>query len=160
MIWAAVVARAANGVIGNAGAMPWRLPADLARFKALTLGKPVLMGRKTFASIGRPLPGRTNLVLTRDPAWRAEGVISIGNLEAAVEAARQASEMMVIGGAEIYALTLPRVSRIELTDIDAQPEGDTWLPPFNPAEWREVWREAHGRETDRPAYAFVRLERC
>lgn len=159
MMWVAVVARADNGMIGAGGALPWRLPADLARFKALTIGKPVLMGRRTFASIGRALPGRTNLVLTRDPAWAADGVRAVSSLEAAIDAAGDAPEMMVIGGAEIYALALARLARIELTEVHASPPGDTSLPEFDGAAWREIGREEHPADGSRPAYAFVRLER-
>lgn len=159
MILVAVVARATNGVIGNAGALPWQLPADLAHFKALTLGKPVLMGRKTFESIGRPLPGRGNLVLTRDRAWTAPGVEPVADVEAAIGAAGEAPELMVIGGAEVYALTLPRTARVELTEVHAAPRGDIRLLPFDAAEWQEVWREEHPATGVRPAFAFTRLLR-
>ncbi len=159
MILVAVVARADNGVIGYKGRLPWRLPGDLAHFKALTIGKPVLMGRKTFESIGRPLPGRRNLVLTRDPAWKADGVQAVATIEAAMEAAGNAPELMIIGGSAIYALTLPETERIELTEVHAQPDGDTRLPAFDPAGWREDWREEHPAVDDRPAFAFTRLLR-
>ena len=159
MILVAVVARADNGVIGYKGRLPWRLPGDLAHFKALTIGKPVLMGRKTFESIGRPLPGRRNLVLTRDPAWKADGVQAVATIEAAMEAAGNAPELMIIGGSEIYALTLPDTERIELTEVHAQPDGDTWLPAFDLAGWREDWREEHPAVDVRPAFAFTRLLR-
>lgn len=159
MILVAVVARATNGVIGKASGLPWRLPADLAHFKALTIGKPILMGRKTFAAIGRPLPRRHNLVLTRDPAWTADGVEAVPTIEAAIRAAADAPELMVIGGAQIYALTLPRTERIELTEVHARPDGDTRLPAFDPAQWREDWREEHPLVDGRPAFAFTRLSR-
>ena len=134
-----VVARARNGVIGKDGAMPWHLPADLKRFKAMTVGKPVIMGRKTFDSIGKPLPGRHNIVLTRDRGWQAEGVTVVANLAEAIAAAgldprARAEAIMVIGGAQIYAEAMPSATRIELTEIDADPEGDTILPPFDPAQ--------------------------
>jgi dihydrofolate reductase len=158
-----VVARARNGVIGNDGALPWHLPADLKRFKAITVGKPVVMGRKTFESIGKPLPGRHNIVLTRQADWRAQGVTVVPNLAEAVAAAgldpRIRGDVMIIGGAEIYALALPVATRIDVTEVDAEPAGDTRLPPFDPARWREVARETHGPEGDRPGYAFVTLER-
>lgn len=158
-----VVARARNGVIGNNGALPWHLPADLKRFKAITVGKPVVMGRKTFESIGKPLPGRQNIVLTRDPAWRADGVTVVPNLAEAVAAAgldpRVRGDVMIIGGADIYALALPIATRIELTEVDAAPHGDTVMPPFDPARWREVARVAHPAEGERPGFAFVTLER-
>jgi dihydrofolate reductase len=158
-----VLARARNGVIGNKGALPWHLPADLKHFKAITVGKPVVMGRKTFDSIGKPLPGRHNIVLTRQPGWQADGVTVVPNLAEAVAAAgldlRIRGNIMIIGGAEIYALALPVATRIELTEVDAEPEGDTIMPPFDPARWREVAREIHGAEGERPGYAFVTLER-
>ena len=160
-----VVARARNGVIGNDGAMPWHLPDDLRRFKRMTVGKPVLMGRKTFESIGKPLPGRQNIVLTRDAGWRADGVTVAANLAEAVAAAgldprARADGIMVIGGAQIYAEALPSATRIELTEIDAEPVGDTFLPAFDPARWREVARETHPAEGDRPGFAFVTLVRA
>lgn len=158
-----VVARARNGVIGRDGALPWHLPDDLKRFKRMTVGKPVVMGRKTFESIGRPLPGRQNIVLTRDPAWRAYGVTVVANFAEAVAAAgldpRVRPELMIIGGAQVYAEALPLATRVELTEVDAEPEGDTVLPAFDAARWREVAREAHGPDGERPGYAFVTLVR-
>ena len=160
-----VVARARNGVIGRDGAMPWHIPADLKRFKRMTVGKPVIMGRKTFESIGKPLPGRQNIVLTRDSAWRAEGVTMVGNLAEAVAAAgldprARADGIMVIGGAQVYADALPSATRVELTEVDADFEGDTVLPGFDPGRWREVAREAHPADGDVPGYAFVTLVRA
>ncbi len=160
-----VVARARNGVIGKNGALPWHLPEDLKRFKRMTVGKPVIMGRKTFESIGKPLPGRQNIVLTRDPAWQFPGVSVVPNLAEAVAAAgldprARADGIMVIGGAQIYAEALPSATRVELTEVAADPEGDTWLPPFDPARWRETARESHDAEGDRPGYAFVTLVRA
>ncbi len=158
-----VVARARNGVIGNKGALPWHLPADLKRFKAITIGKPVVMGRKTFESIGRPLPGRQNIVLTRQAGWTAEGVTVVPNMAEAIAAAgldpRVRGHIMIIGGAEIYALALPIATRVELTEVDAAPEGDTILPPFDPARWAEVARETHAAHGDTPGYDFITLER-
>jgi dihydrofolate reductase len=159
-----VLARARNGVIGNRGTLPWHLPDDLKRFKRMTVGKPVIMGRKTFESIGKPLPGRQNIVLTRDPDWRAEGVTVVSNLAEAVAAAgldprARADGLMVIGGAQIYAEALPSATRIELTEVDADPEGDTVMPPFDPARWREVAREAHPPVDGQPGFAFVTLLR-
>lgn len=160
-----VVARADNGVIGRDNALPWHLPADLRHFKRLTVGKPVVMGRRTFESIGRPLPGRHNIVLTRDPAWRAEGVTVVANLAEAIAAAglapqTRADEVMIVGGAAIYAEALPIATRVYLTEIHAAPEGDTRLPAFDPTRWREVEREDHAAEDGRPAYSFVTLERA
>lgn len=158
-----VVARARNGVIGNKGALPWHLPADLKRFKAITIGKAVVMGRKTFESIGKPLPGRQNIVLTRQAGWTAPGVTVVPNLAEAIAAAgldpRVRGHIMIIGGAEIYALALPIATRVELTEVDAEPEGDTILPPFDPARWAEVAREAHAAQGDAPGYDFITLER-
>jgi len=158
-----IVARAKNGVIGNRGALPWHLPADLKRFKAITVGKPVVMGRKTFESIGKPLPGRHNIVMTRDPHWTAPGVTVVPNLAEAVAAAgldpRIRGHIMIIGGAEIYALALPIATRIELTEVDAAPDGDTVLPAFDAARWIEVARETHAAEAERPGYSFITLER-
>jgi len=159
-----VVARARNGIIGDKGALPWHLPADLKRFKAMTVGKPVIMGRKTFESIGKPLPGRHNIVLTRDRGWQAEGATVVANLAEAIAAAgldprARADEIMVIGGAQIYAEAMPSATRIELTEIDAEPEGDTVLSPFDPARWRETARENFPPADGRPGYAFVTLTR-
>ncbi len=158
-----VVARADNGVIGRDGGLPWRIPADLRHFKRLTVGKPVVMGRKTFDSIGKPLPGRHNIVLTRDAAWRAAGVTVVANLAEAVAAAgldpRIHGEVMVIGGAQVYADALPSATRIELTEVHATPEGDTLLPPLDPARWRETARETVAPEGETPGYSFVTLRR-
>ena len=158
-----VVARADNGVIGDAGALPWRIPADLRHFKRLTVGKPVVMGRKTFESIGKPLVGRHNIVLTRDPEWRAEGVTVVANLAEAIAAAgmdpRTHGAVMVIGGAQIYAEAMPSATRIELTEVHAAPPGDTILPPFNPARWHETAREDHVAEDGMPSFSFVTLLR-
>lgn len=159
-----IVARADNGVIGRDGAMPWHLSADLKRFKRLTVGKPVIMGRKTFESIGRPLPGRHNIVLTRDATWRAEGVTVVANLAEAIAAAglnpkARAETIFVIGGADVYAQAMPSATRIELTEVHAAPDGDTVFPPIDMSRWRETARAAHAAEGDTPAYDFVTLER-
>lgn len=144
-----VVAVAENGVIGANGAMPWRLRSDLARFKALTTGRPVVMGRKTFVSIGRPLPGRTNIVITRDAGFRAAGAVvthSFGDAKAIAtgDALRRfATEIAVIGGAEIYAQWMAIADRLELTEVHAAPDGDTRFPPIDLAAWQEVARERH-----------------
>ena len=160
-----VVARADNGVIGRDNALPWHLPADLKHFKRLTVGKPVVMGRKTFESIGKPLPGRHNIVMTRDAAWHAEGVTVVANLAEAVAAAgldpnSRAGEVMIIGGAAVYAEALPIATRVYLTEIHDSPDGDTILPPFTADRWREVEREDHPAEDGKPTYSFVTLERC
>lgn len=159
-----VVAAAANGVIGADGRMPWHLPADLARFRRITVGKPVIMGRRTYEAIGRPLPGRHNIVLSRDPAFTADGLTVVPNLAEAIAAAglhphARADAIMVIGGGEIYALARPIATAIELTRIDLHPAGDTFFPDPEPAFWQAVWQEAHPAEADRPAFRFIRYER-
>lgn len=152
-----IFARAANGVIGKDGALPWHIPADLRRFKALTLGKPMIMGRRTFDSFGKPLPGRRHIVLTRDKQWRAEGAeVAHAPDEALALAGADAS---LVGGAEIYRLLLPRCDRIELTEVHAEFSGDTVMAPLGP-EWREVAREEHPAAGGRPGFAFVTLERA
>ncbi len=158
MILSLVVARAANGVIGRDGGLPWHLPADLKHFKALTLGKPIVMGRRTFASIGRPLPGRHNIVLTRG-AWSADGVTVVPDLAAALAAAGTVPEVAIIGGAAVYAAALPLADRVYLTEVHAAPAGDTVLPPFDAAAWTETAREDHAAEGDAPGFSFVTLER-
>jgi dihydrofolate reductase len=153
-----VVARAANGVIGRDGTLPWHLPADLKRFKALTLGAPMVMGRKTFESLPGLLPGRRHIVLTRNAGWpagRAEVVHDIGEALTVADAPR----LSVIGGAEIFRLFEPIADRVELTEVHADIDGDTILPPFDPAVWKEVAREAHDAADSRPAFSFVTLVR-
>ncbi len=162
---ALIVARAENGVIGLAGGMPWHLPGDLSYFKRTTLGKPVVMGRKTFESLARPLPGRPNLVITRDQSFDAAGIEVFHALETALARATElavaagAAEIMIIGGAEIYALALPRAGRIYLTEVHARPEGDTFFPDLAEADWREAAREAVRAEDGTPSHSYVVLER-
>lgn len=144
---------ATNGVIGRDGGLPWRLPDDLRRFKAITMGKPVLMGRRTFESLGRPLPGRENLVLTRDRAWSAPGCRVVHSLDEAIAAAAGAEELMVIGGAEVFRLAWPRLARLELTEVHAEIEGDVRLDPLDLSGWREVTRDRHPAD-ERHALAF------
>ncbi|GAA0726134.1 dihydrofolate reductase [Sphingomonas japonica] len=153
------LARATNGVIGLGGRLPWHIPADLKRFKALTMGKPLVMGRKTFESFPAPLPGRRHIVLTRDPDWHADGAEVAHDPDAAIALASGASEIAVIGGAEIFALLLPRADRIELTEVHASPPGDAVVPAFEPVEWREAFREEHAADADTPGFAFVTLQR-
>jgi dihydrofolate reductase len=142
-----------NHAIGRAGTMPWHLPDDLRRFKALTLGKPVLMGRRTALAIGRALPGRTNLVLTRGDAAPYAGQVVVHSLDEAVDRAG-AGELAVIGGGEVYALALPRATHLYLTWVDtAVADADTFFPPFDAREWKETAREAHGADA-RHAWAF------
>ncbi len=148
-----------NGVIGRDNGLPWRLPDDLRRFKSLTMGHAILMGRRTFESIGRPLPGRRNLVLTRNPVWRAAGCELVATPGAALEAAGD-STLFVIGGAEVFAVFWPRVGRLELTEVHAEVEGDTRLTAFDRRQWREIFREDHAAD-ERHAwpFSFVTLER-
>jgi dihydrofolate reductase len=157
-----VVAATENDVIGRDNGMPWHLPDDLKYFKARTMGKPMLMGRKTFDSIGKPLPGRTSLVLTRDPAWRAEGVVVVRSLDEAIAHAAKAdaAELCVIGGAEVFRLAWPLAKRLFLTRIHANIPGDTFFQRIDPAEWREVERTEHPVDA-RHVYAmsFVTLDR-
>jgi dihydrofolate reductase len=143
------VARARNGVIGRGAALPWRLKTDLVRFKALTVGKPVIMGRKTWESLPRqPLPGRTNIVLTRDGSFEAKGAVVCEDFGEAVSIAREqaaedgAEEACVIGGAALFELALPKARRIYLTEVEGEPAGDVFMPPIDEAGWREVSREA------------------
>ena len=159
-----VVAAAENGVIGKDGAMPWHLPADLRHFRRVTMGKPVIMGRKTWHSIGRPLPGRQNIVLTRDPAFHGTafhgtGATIVSSLDKALAAAGGAPEAMVIGGAEIYALSRPLATRIELTRIHASPEGDTFFPEPETSLWVETAREDHAADGEAPAHSFLSYAR-
>jgi dihydrofolate reductase len=155
-----IAAMAENGTIGRDNSLPWRLADDLKRFKALTMGKPLLMGRRTYESIGRPLPGRTNLVLTRDREWRAEGVVVVRSLGHALSFARDAEELVAIGGAEIYRLLMPFARRIYLTLVHADIPGDTFFPDFDPTQWADVECQSHPAD-ERNAYAFtfVTLER-
>ena len=155
-----LVALAANRVIGKDNALPWHLPADLKRFKALTMGHPVVMGRKTHESIGRALPGRRNLVITRNRDYRAPGCELVHSLDEAIAACAGAQEIFIIGGAELYRESLPRAHCLEFTEIHAEFEGDATFPEFSLAQWRETAREIHGAEAGTPfRYDFVRYER-
>ncbi|MFP4683289.1 MAG: dihydrofolate reductase [Ectothiorhodospira sp.] len=154
-----VVAMDRNRLIGAAGGLPWHLPADLAHFKRLTLDGTLLMGRRTFESIGRPLTQRRSVVISRDPGYRAEGCTVAGSPEAGIAAAAPAAEVFVIGGADLFAQLLPRCRRIHLTEIHHTFEGDTWMPPFGPG-WRETARTPHEADPRNPyPYSFVTLER-
>ena len=153
-----VLARADNGVIGRDGDLPWRLPADLKHFKAITAGHPMLMGRKTFDSLPGLLPGRRHIVLTRDRTWRAEGGEVAHDVDGAIALA-QAASLMVIGGAEIYRQVLPIADRIELTEVHLDAEGNTSIPYPDAADWRETARADHVAVDGRPAYSFVTFER-
>jgi dihydrofolate reductase len=157
-----IVAVADNGVIGADGAIPWRLKTDLQRLKALTVGKPVVMGRKTFLSLRRPLPGRTNIVMTRDAGFRASGAVVTTSLEQALDVAkgdalrRLVTEIAVIGGAEIYAQSMGQADRLEVTEVHANPAGDTRFGPIDKAAWEEVARvENPAGPDDSVAFSFV-----
>lgn len=153
-----IAAVARDGGIGNLGHLLVRIPEDQARFKRLTLGSPVVMGRKTWDSLGRPLPGRHNIVVTRDAAWRAEGATAAASLSAALELAQGASRMFVIGGAEIYALAMPWADELDLTELGAEFPADTFFPAWNRAEFRQTSRQLH--ETAQGLhYAFVHYQR-
>jgi dihydrofolate reductase len=161
-----VVAVAENAVIGKDNNLSWRMPSDLRFFRRITMGKPLIMGRKTFQSIGRPLPGREIVVATRDPTFSAPGIHVVHTLDAAVAKADElavkmgANEIVVAGGATIYAALLPRARAIELTRVYATIEGDTLFPALDAAEWRELRREEHpAGPGDDHAYALIRLER-
>lgn len=153
-----IAAVAANGVIGARNALPWHLPADLRHFKATTLGSPVIMGRRTYESIGRPLPGRTNLIVTRQAQYDAPGCIVAASLAAARAAAPGAAEVFVIGGGELYAQALPDADLLYVTEIHAAFEGDARFPEIDPREWQEAAREVHAAEAPF-RFDFVRYER-
>lgn len=153
-----IAARARNGVIGAHNTLPWRLPEDLKYFRTRTLGHPIVMGRKTWDSLGRALPGRRNLVVSRQVGWATAGAETFASLEAAIAACGE-EDVFVIGGAQLYAAALPIATRLYLTEIDADFEGDAFFPDFDRAQWREVARELGVSDTGL-RYAFVTLERA
>ncbi len=159
---AIVVAVADNGVIGHDGAMPWHLSTDLKRFRDLTMGKPMIMGRKTFESIGRALPGRTSIVVTRNRDWQAEGAVPVGSVENAMEVATRLAEASdvdeacVIGGGEIFRQTISRADVLYVTHVHAEPEGNAWFPEIDPRQWREISRQEIPKgEKDSAATSYV-----
>jgi dihydrofolate reductase len=156
-----IAAVARNGVIGADGDIPWRIPADWRRFKALTTGHTLVMGRKTYDSIGRPLPGRTTVVVTRDRSWRGDGVLTAPSVDEALAlaSAREPEVVWVAGGGEVYASTWDRLDRLEITTVDAEPAGSVLLPPIEEQDWRETSREEHDAIDGVPAYAFVSYAR-
>ena len=163
---ALVAAMGENGAIGRGGDLPWRLSSDLRYFRKITMGKPVIMGRRTFSSLPRLLDGRLNIVLTRNAAFEAPGAVMAYNLEEALDVARREAkrtggdEIMVIGGADVFRALLPLAGRIYLTEVDAAPDADTWFPDIDLSEWREVSREAHqAGPRDDHAFSFIVLER-
>jgi len=141
-----IVAASTNNVIGFQGDLPWRLSNDLKRFKVLTMGKPIVMGRKTYESIGRPLPGRQNIVVTRNPDYVAEGCDVVSSVDAAIQAAGDAEEIMIIGGSHIYEAFLPRADHIYLTRVQVDVEGDAFLPEFNSNDWQETAVKKHSAD--------------
>lgn len=157
MLFSCIVAVAENDVIGRGNQLPWHLPADLRRFKALTMGKPMIMGRKTFDSIGRPLPGRTSIVVSRQPTLSIAGCIVVGSLSEAIAAAGQAPEITLIGGAELFRQALPSIDVIHLTRVHAQVPGDVFFPPLVPAQWRSTLLARHAADENH-AYAFSFME--
>ena len=160
MLRTLVVAMARNRVIGRENALPWRLPAELAHFKRVTMGHPIVMGRRTYESIGRPLPGRQNIVVSRNPGFEAPGCTVVGSLDEAYAAAGDAQEISIIGGTSLFEAALPTADCIHLTEVDADVEGDTWFPQFDRAAWSEREIARHPAD-DRHAYPFriLQLER-
>ncbi len=155
-----IAAVAKNRVIGRRGRLPWKIPADIKHFKKVTMGKPILMGRKTYQSIGMALPGRTSIVVTRNPAIDNPDLVLAGSVHEALKVAGEIGpEVMVIGGGQIYQATLPLADRIYLTEVHEEVEGDAFFPHFDHSMWREVSREDFKREGDIPAHSFVVLER-
>lgn len=159
---ALVAAVGENRVIGRAGGLPWHIPGDLEFFKKTTMGKPVIMGRKTWESLRRPLPGRTNIVISRDPEYTADGAQVASGLDQALAVAgeRAGGEIMVIGGAEIYRLALPKADRLYLTEVALSPDGDAFFPDFDKNDWRQTSRTAFPAEPDIPAYALLVYDRA
>ena len=156
-----IVAASANHVIGVQGELPWRLSDDLRRFKDVTMGKPIIMGRKTWDSIGRPLPGRQNIVITRQKDFTAEGCDVAGSVDEALGKAGDAAEVMVIGGSEVYALFMPRADRLYLTRVHTEVDGDAFFPAISETEWRLADEEHHAAdERNEHAFSFQRFERA
>jgi dihydrofolate reductase len=162
MLISLIAAIAENGVIGQTGTvLPWKLPADLARFKQVTMGHPIIMGRKTYESIGRPLPGRLNIVITRQAGFTVEGCTVVSSLDEALETAGQsgADEAFVIGGAQIFDLAIGRADKLYFTKVHATPPGDVYFH-YDPSDWREVFSERHEQDDKNEyAYSFMTLER-
>jgi len=164
---ALIVAQGLNRVIGNDNKLPWYLPEDLRYFKEVTMGKPIIMGRKTFESIGKPLPGRLNIVITRDSTWSAEGVKVVSGLDNAIEVGEGQAlidgveEAVIIGGAQIYAQSLSIVDRLYLTQVEAEPEGDAYFPEIDYSQWQELGRQSFpaGDQPNRYPYSFIVYDR-
>lgn len=161
-ILSAILAMSENRVIGKNNQLPWHLPADLKHFKALTTGHPIVMGRKTYESIGRPLPNRTNIIMTRHPSLHVSGCIVVTSIEAALECAKaeNSTEIFIIGGAEVYNQLLPATQRIYMTVVHGQFDGDAFFPELDKTEWQEIERIDHPADVNNAyAYSFLRLER-
>jgi len=155
-----IVAMAENRVIGSGNALPWHLPADLKHFKAMTMGKPIIMGRKTWESLPGKLPGRTHIIISTNPGYAAEGCEVVHSLDAALEIAGAVPEVMIVGGAMLYAQALSLADRLYLTLVETQVEGDAWFPEYDPAQWREIARQRHSQDERNPhAYSFLTLSR-
>ncbi len=160
MIIALLVAAAENGVIGRDGDLPWRLPLDLQWFKRLTTGHAIIMGRKTFESIGKPLPKRRTIVVSRNTEYRSAGVDVAGSLEAALALVSDEAEVFIVGGAAIYREALPLANRLYLTRVHATVEGDVTFPTWDPTQWRLVWEERHSADAQHPYdFTFQQLDR-
>jgi Dihydrofolate reductase len=161
MLISLIVAMAKNRVIGRGNQMPWHLPADLRHFKNVTFGKPVIMGRKTFESIGRPLPGRRNIVISRNSDWQADGVERVESLQAALERVNKEAEVMIIGGGQLYQEALPLADRLYLTQIELTvDDADTWFPDYSVFHWEQVAEDKHQADEKNPyAYCFATLKR-
>lgn len=162
---AAIVAHGSNRCIGVDNKLPWYLPEDLKHFKAKTLGKPVIMGRKTYESIGKPLPGRTNIVISRDTEYKALGIRVVHDLMSAITMGKAqamvsgADEAVIIGGAQIYASSMHLLDRLYLTEVNSAPEGDAFFPEINPDEWQQIETQGHPAMDNRPSYRFRTLGR-
>jgi len=160
MIISMIAAMDRNRLIGNKNQLPWHLPADFAHFKSTTMGKPIIMGRKTYESIGKPLPGRSNIVLSRNPEMQFEGVVCASNFAEALRAVPDAQEVMIIGGSTIYEMLLPQANRLYLTYVEAEFEGDAWFPAYDESQWLEVENEVRPAD-EKNAYdcRFVTLDK-
>jgi len=162
MMLTAIAAMSENYTIGKDNQLPWHLPADLKHFKSITVGHPILMGRKTFDSIGKPLPNRMNIIMTRDNEFQADGCHVVSSVDEALDCAKneQVEEVFVIGGAEIYKQLLPQIKRVHLTIVHHEFDGDVYFPKLREDEWKEISRERHMADLDNPhEYSFVTLER-
>ncbi len=160
MIISIIAAMDRNKLIGNNNKLPWHLPADFAHFKSVTMGKPIIMGRKTFESIGKPLPGRANIVLSRKVATQFDGVVCVSTFEEALAVVSDAEEVMIIGGSSVYEMLLPQINRMYLTFVDAEFDGDAWFPDYYEKEWLEIDSVTrHADDKNKYACRFVTLER-